>query len=168
MKNIDNKNRRLSLRQKLDHLDPLGCLFFVGAVCCLLLALQWGGQSKPWKSSPVIGLLVGSFLLICVFAVIQWKRGEKATIPLRVLRRRSILATAGVLFFLGASTFVDTFYLPFYFQAVQLVDPLTTGVRIIPLMVSQMVALILTGAIVTAWGYYVGCRASYSGVAHLG
>lgn len=91
---------------KLKHTDPLGCFCFVAAVCCLLLALQWGGQSRPWNSSTIIGLLVGFGLLSCVFGYIQWKLGERATIPLRILRQRSILTGSGTLFFLGASTYV--------------------------------------------------------------
>ncbi|KAI4244003.1 MAG: hypothetical protein L6R40_003214 [Gallowayella cf. fulva] len=75
------------------------------AITCLVLALQWGGQSMPWKSSTVIGLFAGSGIL-------------------------------------------DSFYLPFYFQAVQGVDPITSGLRFIPLMLPQMVALILTGIVV--------------------
>lgn len=47
------------------------------------------------------------------------------------------------------------FFLPFYFQAVQGVGPIASGVDFIPLMLSEMVALIAVGAIVKQWGYYV-------------
>lgn len=72
-------------------MDGVGALTLVGGVTCLLLALQWGGQKLPWKSAKVIGLLVGFFFLIISFGCIQWRLGEHATIPLRVLRQRSIL-----------------------------------------------------------------------------
>ena len=106
IKGSENEHRRLPLKQKLEHMDPLGCLIFIGAVTCILIALQWGGQSKPWNSSTIIGLLVGFGLLSCLFVYIQWRRGDKAMIPLRVLRQRSIYTSAGVLFFLGASTYI--------------------------------------------------------------
>lgn len=155
-------------------MDPLGCLVFIGAVCCLLLALQWGGQSKPWSSSTVIGLLVGFVALSGLFGYLQWRRQDRALIPLRVLRQRSIFTGAMVLFFLGASTYLvstsffkshkhmtkpslqNVFFLPFYFQAVRGVGPIASGVDIIPLMLSEMVALVAVGAIVKQWGYYVG------------
>ena len=63
----------------------------IASVCCLLLALQWGGISYPWKSARIIGLLIGFGLLAVVFGVLQWKLEEKATIPLRILRQRSVL-----------------------------------------------------------------------------
>lgn len=49
----------------------------------------------------------------------------------------------------------DSFYLPFWFQAVQGIDPIVSGVRFILLILAQMVTLIVTGALVTQWGYYV-------------
>lgn len=87
-------------------MDFLGCALFLAAVCCLLLALQWGGQTKPWSSSTVIGLLVGSAALALVFIFIQWKRQERALITLRVFCRRSVFTSAMVLFFLGGSTYL--------------------------------------------------------------
>lgn len=106
VKGTDNANRRLPLKQKFHHMDPVGCLVFIAAICCLLLALQWGGQSKPWRSATVIGLFIGFGLLSCAFGHIQWRLGDRATIPLRVLRQRSMCVGALVLFFLGASTYV--------------------------------------------------------------
>ena len=55
----------------------------------------------------------------------------------------------------------DSFYIPFWFQAVQGVDPIVSGVRFIPLFLAQMVALIVTGALVTRWGYYVSTHWTY-------
>ncbi len=42
LRGIANKNRALPSRAKISNMDPLGCFVFMGAVCCLLLALQWG------------------------------------------------------------------------------------------------------------------------------
>ena len=106
VKGTENENRKLPVMKKLDSMDPLGCILFIGSVCCLLFALEWGGQSKPWGSPTVIGLLVGFVTLTSLFAYLQWRRKEKALIPLRVLRKRSIFTSAMVLFFLGASTYL--------------------------------------------------------------
>ncbi|KAL8934498.1 MAG: hypothetical protein Q9216_005883 [Gyalolechia sp. 2 TL-2023] len=153
--NTMNANQKLPLKVKLGHMDPLGCVVFLGAICCLLLALQWGGQSRPWRSAMIIGLLLGSSALLVLFGFIQWRLGEKATIPLRILRQRSILAGAATLFFLGAALNADSFHIPFWFQAVQGVDAMTSGIRLIPLFIPQMVSLIVVGAVVSKWGYYV-------------
>ncbi|KAF2440272.1 MFS general substrate transporter [Karstenula rhodostoma CBS 690.94] len=155
IRGTDNPNRNLSLRNKMKHMDPVGCLFFIAAVVCLLLAFQWGGQSRPWNSSTIIGLFVGAGLLTIVFVYLQIKLGDKATIPPRVLKQRSILTGGGVLFFLGAACYVDSFYIPFWFQSVQGRDALAAGVRMIAFAVPQIVALIVAGAVVTKTGHYV-------------
>jgi hypothetical protein len=94
----------MDLKSKLKHLDPIGCILFTASITCLLLALQWAGQSKAWSDPTIIGLFVGCSVLFLLFCFIQWKRGDKATIPLRVLFTRSIWTGAAVLFFLGATT----------------------------------------------------------------
>jgi protein-S-isoprenylcysteine O-methyltransferase Ste14 len=106
IKGAQNKNRKLTLTKKLDSMDPLGCLIFISTVCCLLLALEWGGQTKPWNSPTVISLLVLFVILGLVFAYLQWRRKDRALIPIRVLKKRSIYTSAMVLFFLGASNYL--------------------------------------------------------------
>ena len=103
---IDNAKKRLPFKDKMRHLDPLGVLTFIGANCCLLLALQWGGLTLRCSSSKVISLFVGFGLLMMAFYIIQWKRGETATIPFRVLRQRSILMRSCFLLFFGMTVYV--------------------------------------------------------------
>ncbi|EDN97547.1 hypothetical protein SS1G_12398 [Sclerotinia sclerotiorum 1980 UF-70] len=63
-----NHDRSLPLARKLKMLDPIGCLLFLGSIACLLLALQWAGQTKPWISATILGLFVGSATLMTLFA----------------------------------------------------------------------------------------------------
>ena len=82
-------------------MDLTGTILFIGATCCLVLALQWGGQTMPWNTSIIIGLFVGFGILTVLFAFVQYRRGENALTPIRVLRQRSILASSMFLFFIG-------------------------------------------------------------------
>ncbi|KAI0383424.1 MFS general substrate transporter [Hypomontagnella monticulosa] len=148
-------DRSLPLKTKLSHLDFLGTVLFLGAVCCLLLVLQWGGQTYPWSDSKCIGLFVGFGLLTVMFCVWQWYRGDRAIIPFRILRKRSIWMGALVLCFLGMSSLVYAYYVPIYFQSVQGVSTTQSGVRFIALVLPQIVGLVIVGGIVSQWGYYV-------------
>jgi len=94
------------LREKILKIDLFGTAVFVGAVCCVLLALQFGGQEYPWASATVIGLLVGGGLLLIIFGFLQWKGGEDALLPLRVLKQRSICAAFCSLALLGSANIV--------------------------------------------------------------
>ncbi|BCS19563.1 MDR family MFS transporter [Aspergillus puulaauensis] len=144
-----------SVVSRLKSLDMLGMILIMASVCCLILALHWGSSSLPWGSSRVIGLLVGAGLLLAAFLFSQWKLQDLATVPLRVLLERSIMMGALFSFFLEMSIYVTLYYIPFYFQSVQLVSPTTSGIRGIPLGVSQIAAVVITGLIVSWRGYYV-------------
>ncbi|KAK8139320.1 MFS general substrate transporter [Apiospora sp. TS-2023a] len=148
-------NRMLALRQKLNHMDGLGTALFLGAVCCLLLVLQMGGREWAWRDSRSIGLFVGFAALTACFAAWQWRRGDRAIIPFRILRRRSIGMGALVLFSLGMSSQTYAYYLPIFFQSAQRVSTTESGVRFIALVLPQIVGLVIVGAVVTKWGYYV-------------
>ncbi|KAF2971336.1 hypothetical protein GQX73_g2190 [Xylaria multiplex] len=148
-------NHHLPLREKLKHMDAVGTVLFLGAVVSLLLVLQWGGQIYPWNDSRCIGLLVGFVSITAVFGFWEWKQGDSAIIPFRILKKRSIHMGALVLFALGMSSLTYAYYLPIYFQSAQGVSTTQSGVRFIALVLPQIVGLVIVGAIVTQWGYYV-------------
>ena len=52
-------------------------------------------------------------------------------------------------------SFEDGYFLPFYFQAVQGASASESGVRFVSLAISEMAAIVVTGAIVTKIGHYV-------------
>ena len=91
LKYINEPTQKLPFRMKMQCMEPLGITLLLAAVCCLLLVLQQGGNVWPWKSGRVIGLLVCSVFLSVLFGLWQWRLGEKATIPLRILRDRTVL-----------------------------------------------------------------------------
>ena len=70
----DDEYGHLPLRSKLDRMDPVGAALFIGAVCCLLLALTWGGQTYAWGSSRIVGLFVGFGAVTALFCFWLWRR----------------------------------------------------------------------------------------------
>jgi hypothetical protein len=48
---------------------------------------------------------------------------------------------------------VVSYYLPIWFQVIQAVSPTTSGVRTLPLLVSQMLAALVSGVLVSKSGY---------------
>lgn len=104
--NYDKASRRLKLRAKLYSMDPLGILLLLAAVSCLFLVLQQGGNAWPWKSGKVIGLLFSFAVLLSLFGVVQFKLGDGATIPLRLLKDRTILLGSLFLALSNASSYV--------------------------------------------------------------
>jgi len=65
-------------------------ILIIGAVACLLLMLQWGGIIYPWSNSKVWGTLLGFIFHTTCFVCYELRLGEKATVPLRLFRNRTI------------------------------------------------------------------------------
>jgi hypothetical protein len=57
----------------------------IGLIVSFILALQYAGQTHPWKSSQVIGLLVGFVLLTVVFILWEIFQKERAMIVPRLV-----------------------------------------------------------------------------------
>lgn len=142
------------MKQKLKELDFLGATFLISGIVSLLLALQWGGISLPWSNSKVWGCFLGFGILISIFLYIQFRLGDKATIPPRILKQRTIAATAAILAMLSMCLFTHIYFLPFWFQAVRGATAEQSGIRTIPYLVSNTLFALAVGGIVTLVGYY--------------
>lgn len=139
---------------RVKELDLIGASILVPGIICLLLAVQWGGSTYPWNSSRIIGLFVGAGLLIILFIYSQIRLGDKATLPPRILKQRTVGAAGAFVFFFGAAVFVLMYYLPLYLQAVKGSSPTRSGIQILPFMLSAVLTSILAGIYVTLVGYY--------------
>lgn len=139
---------------RIKELDLIGASILIPGIICLLLAVQWGGSAYAWNSSRIIGLFVGAGILLLIFVYSQIRLGDKATIPPRILKQRTVAAACAYVFFFGSGVFVLMYYLPLYLQAVKGSSPTRSGIQILPLMLSTVLTSILAGIYVTLVGYY--------------
>lgn len=98
----------------LGQFDPIGTILFVTGIICLLIALQWGGSQYPWSDGREIALLTVFGVLVVAWAVLQWLGGENATVPLRVMRQRTVACSTFYIFFGSASFVLLIYYLPIW------------------------------------------------------
>lgn len=143
---------KISWQKKLLHTDPVGGTLTMGAVACFILALQYGGNTHPWNSSTVIGLLVGFCLLIIALIIWEIWLDEYSMILPRLLRKRSIATAAAYQFFFMGSYIVLLYYIPIYFQSVLGTSPIRSGVNNLPLVLSAAVFALVGGAVVMKTG----------------
>ncbi|TKA81270.1 hypothetical protein B0A49_00224 [Cryomyces minteri] len=146
--------RNASLYEKFLQMDIPGAFIIMAGVVCLLLALQWGGVSKAWKSADVIGTLVGFSLLFIVFIGVEYWQGDRALLVPYLLKKRVIWVGFAFNFFLGGAFFVLLYYLPLYFQAVLGVSAQQSGIRSLSLIISETIFTILSGGLITVFGYF--------------
>lgn len=141
------RGRGGSLSGRIKSLDLLGCLIFVPGIFMVLLAMQTGGEDGVWGSATVIGLFAGGGVTLLLLVAWEWRRGDGAMIPGAVVARRTVVFTCLFAFtHMGAVT-IGSYYLPAWFQAVQGVGPLDSGVRMLPTVGTQIVVTMTASAL---------------------
>ncbi|MCJ1286795.1 hypothetical protein MMC26_006141 [Xylographa opegraphella] len=142
------------LLKRINRFDPIGSILFMPGVICILLALQWGGTKYLWSSGRIIALFVLAGMLLLGFCGVQLWKQENATVPPRILRKRTVWASVLYAFGMGASFFIAVYYLPIWFQAVQGTSAVESGIRILPMMLSAVLLSLVAGVLVTVLGQF--------------
>ncbi|KAJ6441330.1 cyanamide hydratase [Purpureocillium lavendulum] len=153
---------RTPLRAGLAAIDWMGSLLVVGGTLMLLLGLYLGGVYDPWHSATVVCLIVFGFLTGGLFVLNEWKLAVYPVMPIRLFRTVSSAAAYGLCFFHSFVFLGVAYYLPMYFQAVLLAGPLTSGVYLLPFILSSSLSAALTGVLIQTTGKYM--PAVYSGM----
>ncbi|KAI1214518.1 putative MFS aflatoxin efflux pump [Annulohypoxylon truncatum] len=150
----DRKTTKIPTKAKLAQLDAIGTTLLIPGVVCLLLALQWGGLTYAWSNGRIIALLTLGVALFIGFAAVQVIMPKTATIPPRIFNQRSILAGNWATTCIGASMIVFVYFLPIWFQAIKGTTAVDSGIRLLPITLSMVVASITNGIFVSKLGYY--------------
>ncbi|KAI0201090.1 major facilitator superfamily domain-containing protein [Astrocystis sublimbata] len=164
----DRKETKGSTKSKLLQLDIAGTTALIPAVISLLLALQWGGLELPWNDRRVIALLTLGIFLGLVFILVQAFLPNTATIPPRIFMQRSILAGFWTTVVLGSQMIIFVYFLPVWFQAIQGVSAVDSGIRLLPTTLSIVVASISNGIFITKIGYYTPSMLAGTAICSIG
>lgn len=109
----------LTLAQKIGALDLISNCLFIPSLTALFIALSWAGTKYPWSDGKVIGLFVVFGVLLIAFFFNQYRRGDSAALPFRVIKRRNVIAGFIYTTCTNSMTNVLEWYLPTYYQVVQ-------------------------------------------------
>lgn len=139
--------------ERLLDLDIVGNVLLLGAFIMLFLALEFTTQGVAWASSKVTGLLVGCGLTTIAFMVWQWVKKDEALMPPRILAQRTVAASCGMAFLTYAALINVTFFLPVWFQAIQDVSAIQSGINMIPYFVTNAAFSLVAAGFVSAVGY---------------
>lgn len=133
-----------TLKEKLLQLDLMGTALIMGCLICYILAMQDAGQTHPWKSSIVIGLLIGSILIGASFCLWEWIQGERAAVIPRLMKDPNIWVNSLYGLFFAGGYYCVVYYLPIYFQSIDNVSPIVSGVHNLPFIISVVLGIILS------------------------
>ncbi|KAI9776218.1 MAG: hypothetical protein M1839_000539 [Geoglossum umbratile] len=147
-----------SMKDKVVGLDFVGAILIMGAFCCGIIGLSFGGSLFAWKSATIIVLLVVSVVLIILFGIQQvWTlatSAETRLLPVQYFKRRTLL----LLFALGslsaAPLFIPVYFIPLFFQFTKGDSALDAAVRLLPFMFMAVFFSLLNGGIMGKDGRY--------------
>ncbi|KAJ7254980.1 transporter [Mycena haematopus] len=135
-------------------LDFVGATLIAAAMTCLVLALQWGGNTKPWGDKAVIICFVFAGALTAAYVWWEIHVDERAMTPTAVFKSRSIWAILGYCFLTRFSLLLYSYYIPIFYQAVRGHSATKSGIDLLPFMLGSVVTVIAAGQIVGRFGYY--------------
>lgn len=150
LKPADTEN--LPLIEKLKSLDSIGFTLFSGSVTMLLLALQWGGTTYAWKSSVIIGLLIGSAVVMGIFIPWQMHLKDSALIPPKLFTHRNVILIFTSSLFVNGPFQIIVYWLPIWFQVVLGATPTESGIKYLPTVISDVLAALIGSSLVMKIG----------------
>jgi Fungal trichothecene efflux pump (TRI12) len=128
-------------------LDFVGFCLFAPACVMFLIALNWGGTAYSWNSATIIGLLCGSAVTLSLF--IGWSifMQDNALMPPKMMKQRALFVGCLISGLQGGATIMMGYYLPEWFQSIKGADPQTSGIDMLPTMISQILGSGLSGGL---------------------
>lgn len=109
----------VTFAQKIRELDLVSNCLFIPSLTTLFLALSWGGVKYTWSDGRVVGLLVVFVVFLAAFLVNQYRRGDSAALPFRIITTRSVISGFVFTTCTNSVTNVLEWYLPTFYQVAQ-------------------------------------------------
>ncbi|KAL8887052.1 MAG: hypothetical protein Q9215_005312 [Flavoplaca cf. flavocitrina] len=144
-----------SWKEKLALLDLPAFTISLATIICLLLALQWGGTEYAWRNARIIVLFILFGILTGVFAAMEVRKIDNASVPLKIVTQRSIAFGIFFSFCSSGAGFVLEYYLPLWLQAVKDLSVISSAVHLLPSIIAALVCTIGSGILAPVIGYYV-------------
>ena len=130
--------------------DFAGIALLSAGLFCLVWALI-KGSSYGWASAATISFFVGSALALAFFVLCESKVSQPL-VPLRLFRSISFSVGTVLVVVLMFALFGSLFFMTFFMQDVHGLDPVMTGVRMLPLTGPIIVLSPLCGLLINKVG----------------
>lgn len=150
-----NYDRQTAIAMKLKKVDYVGNGILIASIVAVLIALSWGGSKYAWSSYHIlVPLLLGTvgMAIFHWYETMPWVKNP--TLPPRIFTRRTPAAALIIAFINFMLLFWVIYFLPIYFQAVQPMSPIISGVALLPTVLLSVVTGIVAGVILTKTGRY--------------
>ncbi|OXM83243.1 MDR family MFS transporter [Paenibacillus rigui] len=133
-------------------IDGWGAFSLVGAVICLMFALELGGKQFAWNSSVILGLFAGFILLAVVFIFVE-RRAEEPIITFAMFRKRLYATSNAIAILSGAAFITASVYIPIFIQGVLGGSATNSGLVLLPMMLGSVVTATGGGILLSKVAY---------------
>ena len=134
-------------------IDYLGVATLLGTIVPLLLGLSLAGRDYAWSSPLVLGLLTGSGGMLAAFLLIESKSKEPI-VPLHLFRNPIFAVSAITTFLTGIGMFGSIIFIPLFVQGVVGASATSSGLVIMPMMLSVVASSTISGQLISRTGRY--------------
>lgn len=143
-------------KESLDHqkqkIDWLGAATLVGAVVCLMFALELGGNEYDWNSGVILSLFGGFAFLFFTFIFAERKAAEPV-ISFTMFKDRLFASSTIVGLLYGIAFIVGSVYIPIFIQGVTGGTATNSGMILLPMMLGVVVSAQLGAMCASKFGY---------------
>ncbi|MGX4587892.1 MDR family MFS transporter [Paenibacillus chitinolyticus] len=119
-------------------IDWLGAVTLVGAIICLMFALELGGKEYAWDSAIILGLFAGFAVLAVLFLFIETRVAEPI-ISFGMFKNRLYATSNATAIFSGAAFITASVYIPIFVQGVLGGSATNSGMVLLPMMLGSVV-----------------------------
>ncbi|KAJ7870920.1 ABC transporter [Mycena olivaceomarginata] len=147
------KRSRPTILQQTLRLDFVGATLVAAAITCLVLALQWGGNTKSWGDKSIV------IMYLCERAMTPTGIFKSCSVcvlmppsPCVANSRCSSWAILSYSFLTRFSFLLFSYYIPIFYQAVRRHSATTSGIDLLPFMSAVILTVISAGQILASVG----------------
>jgi EmrB/QacA subfamily drug resistance transporter len=124
-------------------LDLRGQILAVGSLVCLITALI-ESSTQGWTSGLIIGLLVGCVVFLAAFLLVE-ARASEPMLPLGLFKNWAFSVANVVAVIVGFALLGTVFFVAQYFQSVQGMTALESGLHTLPITIGTFVVAPFAG-----------------------
>lgn len=133
-------------------LDVIGAILLPPGLVGMLYGLSQVSSAGGFGHAKVLVPLLAGIALVAGFAVYAIRRGPDALVDVRLLARRQVASSCGVMFLAGAGLFAGMFLLPLFWQVSRGQSVLVAGALMVPQGVGSLISRTTAGRLTDTIG----------------
>ncbi len=141
-----------SLQHQKQKIDWIGAATLVGAVVCLMFALELGGNKYAWDSINIISLFSGFAVLFILFIFAERKASDPV-ISFSMFKDRLFAGSTIVGLLYGVAFIVGAVFIPIFIQGVTGGTATNSGLILLPMMLGVVVSAQVGAISAAKFGY---------------